>query len=93
MQLDLILLRDLADGNLDRLRNREFTGPEKISFLGSLSIRAASGGKLLSFNNLVGVFKYEVDEERNCFRSYKNMLGSLRICTLAITQLICNCSR
>lgn len=34
-----------------------FTGPGKISF------RAPSGGKLSSFNNVTGVFEYEVDEK------------------------------
>ena len=43
-----------------------FTAPGRISFRGSLFFRAPSGGKLSSFNNLVGVFEYEVDEEGNC---------------------------
>jgi hypothetical protein len=43
-----------------------FMGPGKISFRGSLFFRAPSGGKLSYFNNLVGVFEYEVDEEGNC---------------------------
>jgi hypothetical protein len=46
----------------------KFSGPGKISFRGSLFIRASSttGGKLASFNNVIGVFEYEVDEEGNC---------------------------
>ncbi len=43
-----------------------FTSPGKISFRGSLFSRAPSEGKLSSFNNVVGVFEYEVDEEGNC---------------------------
>jgi hypothetical protein len=47
-----------------------FTGPGKISFLGSLFFRtpstAGEGGKLSFLNNLVGVFEYEVDEMGNC---------------------------
>ena len=45
-----------------------FTSPGKISFRGSLFFRAssASGGKLSSFDNLIGVFEYEIDEEGNC---------------------------
>jgi hypothetical protein len=43
-----------------------FTGHGKISFRGSLFFRAHAGGKLSSFNNLVGLFEYEVDEEGNC---------------------------
>jgi hypothetical protein len=42
-----------------------FTSPGKISFRGSLFFRAPSG-KLSYFNNLVGVFEFEVDEEGNC---------------------------
>jgi hypothetical protein len=44
-----------------------FTSPGKISFRGSLffSAPSASGGKLSSLNNLVGVFEYEVDEQGN----------------------------
>jgi hypothetical protein len=43
-------------------------GEGKISFRGSLFFRApsATGGKLSSFNNVVGVFEYEVDEQGNC---------------------------
>jgi hypothetical protein len=45
-----------------------FTGQRKVSFRGSLFFRApsATGGKLSSFNNLVGIFEYEVDEQGNC---------------------------
>jgi hypothetical protein len=45
-----------------------FTGPGKLSFRGSLFFRSSSttGGKLSSFNNVIGVFEYEVDEEGNC---------------------------
>jgi hypothetical protein len=43
----------------------KFTSPGKISFRGSVFFRAPSG-KLSSFNNVVGVFEYEVDEEGNC---------------------------
>ena len=43
-----------------------FTSPGKISFRGSLFFRAPSAGKLSSFNNVVGVFEYEVDEQGNC---------------------------
>ena len=43
-----------------------FTGPGKMSFRGSLFYRASTGGKLESFNNVIGVFEYEVDEEGNC---------------------------
>ena len=43
-----------------------FTGAGKISFRGSLFFRAPQGGKLSYFNNLVGVFEYEVDGEGNC---------------------------
>jgi hypothetical protein len=42
-----------------------FTSPGKISFRGSLFFRAPPG-TLSYFNNLVGVFEYEVDEEGNC---------------------------
>ena len=42
-----------------------FTSPGKISFRGSLFFRAPSG-KLSYFNNLIGVFEFEVDEEGNC---------------------------
>jgi hypothetical protein len=47
----------------------KFTGPGKISFRGSLFFRApsASGGKLSSLANLVGVFEYEMDEEGKLF--------------------------
>jgi len=43
-----------------------FTSSGKMSFRGSLFFRAPSGRKLSSFNNVVGVFEYEVDEEGNC---------------------------
>ena len=45
-----------------------FNGPGKISYRGSLFFRASptTGGKLASFNNVIGVFEYEVDEEGNC---------------------------
>ena len=42
-----------------------FTSPGKISFRGSLLFRVPSGEKLPLFNNMVGVFEYEVDEEGN----------------------------
>lgn len=43
-----------------------FTSPGNIRICGSLFFHAPSGGKLSSFNNLVGVFEYEVDEQGNC---------------------------
>ena len=42
-----------------------FTSPGKISFRGSLFFRAPPG-KLSSFNNMVGVFEFEVDEDGTC---------------------------
>lgn len=42
-----------------------FASPGNISFRGSLFFCAPSG-KLSYFNNLVGVFEFEVDEEGNC---------------------------
>ena len=42
-----------------------FTSPGKISFRGSLFFRAPPG-KLSYFNNLIGVFEFEVDEDGNC---------------------------
>jgi hypothetical protein len=46
----------------------KFTGQGKISFRGSVFYHTslASGGKLSSINNVVGVFEYEVDEQGNC---------------------------
>jgi hypothetical protein len=43
-----------------------FTSPGNIRIRGSLFFRAPSEGKLSSYNNLVGVFEYEVDEQGNC---------------------------
>jgi len=42
-----------------------FTSPGKISFRRSLFFRAPPG-KLSSFNNLVGVFAFQVDEDGSC---------------------------
>jgi hypothetical protein len=45
-----------------------FTSPGKIRFHGSVFYRTtpASGGKLSSLDNKVGVFEYEEDEQGNC---------------------------
>jgi hypothetical protein len=45
-----------------------FTSPGKIRFHGSVFYRTtpASGGKLSSLNNTVGVFEYEEDKQGNC---------------------------
>lgn len=46
-----------------------FTGPGKVSFRSSLFFKTpltSEGGKLSYFNNMVGVFEYEVDEAGNC---------------------------
>ena len=42
-----------------------FTSQGKIRFIGSLFFRTSSNGKLAFFNNLVGVFEYESDEQGN----------------------------
>jgi hypothetical protein len=42
-----------------------FTSSGKIRFVGSLFFSASSNGKLAFFNNLVGVFEYEADEQGN----------------------------
>lgn len=42
-----------------------FTSPGKIRFVCSLFFSTASAGKLAFFNNLVGIFEYEVDELGN----------------------------
>jgi hypothetical protein len=47
----------------------KFTSPGKVRFCGSVLFRTpsdAAGGKLLSLNNTVAVFEYEVDEMGNC---------------------------
>lgn len=47
----------------------KFTGPGKVNFRGSIFLKVPStieGGKLSNLNNLVGVFEYETDENRNC---------------------------
>ena len=43
----------------------KFTGQGKIRFTGSLFYSTSSAGKLSFFNNLVGVFEYEIDESGN----------------------------
>ena len=45
-----------------------FTGPGKIRFHGSAFYRTkpTNGGKLSALNNVVGVFEYQEDEQRNC---------------------------
>ena len=40
-----------------------FTSAGKIRFIGSLFYSTSSNGKLAFFNNLVGVFEYEADEQ------------------------------
>ena len=42
-----------------------FTGQGKIRFIGSIVFRTSSNGKLAFFNNLVGVFEFEADEQGN----------------------------
>ena len=42
-----------------------FTSQGKIRFVGSLLFSTSSNGKLAFFNNLVGVFEFEADEQGN----------------------------
>lgn len=42
-----------------------FTSQGKIRFIGSIFFRTSSNGKLAFFNNLVGVFEFEADEQGN----------------------------
>jgi hypothetical protein len=42
-----------------------FTSQGKIRFIGSIFFSTSSNGKLAFFNNLVGVFEFEADEQGN----------------------------
>lgn len=42
-----------------------FTSQGKIRFIGSIFFMTSSNGKLAFFNNLVGVFEFEADEQGN----------------------------
>jgi hypothetical protein len=42
-----------------------FTSQGKMRFIGSIFFRTSSNGKLAFFNNLVGIFEFEADEQGN----------------------------